>query len=82
MFVVLEKDALTGVVGDITEEYDVPLLVTRGFSSLSFIHGLAEDINVYADYGVTTYVYALGDWDPSGVKAHESRVGGDSSKPP
>ena len=72
VFVVLEKDALSGVVGDITEEYDVPLLVTRGFSSLSFIHGLAEDINVYADYGVTTYVYALGDWDPSGVKAHES----------
>ena len=72
VFVVLEKDALAGVVGDITEEYDVPLLITRGFSSLSFVHRLAEDINVYADYGIRTYVYALGDWDPSGVKAHES----------
>ena len=72
VFVVLEKDALAGVVGDVTEEFDVPLLITRGFSSLSFIHQTAEDINEYAERDITTYVYALGDWDPSGLQAHES----------
>ncbi len=72
VMVVLEKDALVGVVGDVTEEYDVPLLVTRGFSSLSFVRGLAEDIVAYDGEGIHSYVYALGDWDPSGVKAHEA----------
>lgn len=72
VFIVLEKDALAGVVGDVTEEYDVPLLITRGFSSLSFVHRVAEDINFYAERGIMTYVYALGDWDPSGLKAHQA----------
>ena len=30
----LEKDALAGVVVDITDEYDVPLMVARGYSSI------------------------------------------------
>ena len=72
VFIVLEKDALAGVVGDVTEEYDVPLLITRGFSSLSFVHRVAEDINIYAEHGIRTYVYALGDWDPSGLTAHKA----------
>ena len=72
VLVVLEKEALAGVVGTITEEYDIPLLVTRGFSSLTFAHGVAEDINSHANAGITTHVYALGDWDPSGIKAHAS----------
>ena len=72
VYIVLEKDALVGVVGDVTEEYDVPLLVTRGFSSLSFTHGLAEDVGRNDAAGIDTYVYALGDWDPSGIKAHEA----------
>ena len=70
VLVVLEKEALAGVVGAVTDEYDVPLLVTKGFSSLTFAHGVAEDINRYSNAGITTHVYALGDWDPSGVKAH------------
>ena len=72
VFMVLEKDALVGVVGDVTADYDVPLLVTRGFSSLSFVRGLAEDIVAYNEAGIHSYVYALGDWDPSGVQAHEA----------
>ena len=75
LYVVLEKDALAGVVGDVTEEYDVSLLVTRGFSSLSFVHSLAEDVTFYADHGIDVVIYALGDWDPSGVLAHEAFAG-------
>jgi hypothetical protein len=62
----LEKDALAGVVQPITAKYDVPLMVARGFSSLSFLHSAAEDINALE---VPVYIYHLGDHDPSGVCA-------------
>jgi hypothetical protein len=62
----LEKDALAGVVKPITAKYDVPLMVARGFSSISFLHSAAEDIN---ELDKPAYIYHLGDHDPSGVCA-------------
>ena len=59
----LEKDALAGVVLPVTARYDVPLMVTRGFSSLSFLHEAAEAISFLR---VPAYVFHLGDHDPSG----------------
>src|SRR5262249_40298860 len=38
----LEKDALAGVVYPVTSMYDVPLMVARGYASLSFLHTAAE----------------------------------------
>jgi hypothetical protein len=64
----LEKDALSGVVYPITALYDVPLMVARGYASLSFLHGAAEYIN---ELEVPVYIYHLGDFDPSGVNAGE-----------
>lgn len=64
----LEKDALAGVVIPITGLYDVPLMVARGYASLSFLHGAADHI---ADLDVPAYIYHLGDYDPSGVNAGE-----------
>lgn len=64
----LEKDALAGVVLPITELYDVPLMVARGYASLSFLHSAAEYIN---ELDVPTYIYHCGDFDPSGVNAGE-----------
>jgi hypothetical protein len=40
----LEKDALAGVIYDITSEYDVPLMVARGYASLSFLHALRAEM--------------------------------------
>jgi len=60
----LEKDALAGVLYDVTEEWDVPLMVTRGYPSLSYLHTAAETI---ADVGRPAYLYYFGDYDPSGV---------------
>jgi hypothetical protein len=60
----LEKDALSGVVFPITAPYDVPLMVTRGYPSISFLHGAAETI---ASQGKPSYLYYFGDHDPSGV---------------
>jgi hypothetical protein len=64
----LEKDALSGVVYPITSMYDVPLMVARGYASLSFLHSAAEYMN---SLDVPTYIYHLGDHDPSGVNAGE-----------
>lgn len=62
----LEKDALAGVISPITYAYDVPLMVARGYASLSFLHSAAENI---AAAGKPASIYHLGDFDPSGVDA-------------
>jgi hypothetical protein len=56
------------VVYPVTAKYDVPLMVARGYASLSFLHTAAEHIN---QLGVPAYIYHLGDFDPSGVNAGE-----------
>jgi hypothetical protein len=48
--------------------YDVPLMVARGYASLSFLHSAAEAIN---ELMVPAYIYHFGDYDPSGVNAGE-----------
>lgn len=60
----LEKDALAGVLAEETRPWDVPLMVVRGFSSLTFLHSAAETI---AEVGKPTYLYYFGDYDPSGI---------------
>jgi hypothetical protein len=62
----LEKDALAGVILPVTSAYDVSLMVARGYASLSFLHSAAEQIH---ELRVPTYIYHLGDFDPSGVDA-------------
>lgn len=64
----LEKDPLAGVVIAVTSEYDVPSMVARGYASLSFLRGAPEYID---SLEVPTFIYHLGDYDPSGVSAGE-----------
>jgi hypothetical protein len=40
-----EKDALTGVLMEETGPFDVPLMVARGYASISFLHNAAEAID-------------------------------------
>ena len=63
----LEKDALAGVFYEVTSAWDVPLMVTRGFASLSFLYSAAEEIKAQADAGKEVVIYYFGDHDPSGV---------------
>jgi hypothetical protein len=60
----LEKDALAGVLYPVTNEYDVPLMVTRGYPSLSFLDSAADEIGGQER---PCYLYYFGDHDPSGV---------------
>jgi hypothetical protein len=61
-----EKDALAGVLMEETEVFDVPLMVAKGYASLSFLHSAAMAIQ---DKGKPAYIYHFGDLDPSGVDA-------------
>ncbi len=61
-----EKDAISGVVLPVTDRWDVPLGVLRGYSSESFAWSVAQSI-IAAPGEV--FVYQLGDHDPSGVDA-------------
>ena len=61
-----EKDALAGVLLEETKVYDVPLMVARGYSSLSFLHNAAMAIK---ERGKPAYIYHFGDLDASGVDA-------------
>lgn len=63
-----EKDAISNIIVDVTDNYHVPLMVARGFSSLTFLYNAAEEI---MDTGKPAFIYHLGDLDPSGVKAAE-----------
>jgi hypothetical protein len=63
----IEKDALTGVIYPVTAEFDVPLRAARGYSSLSFLHDAALDL----DPAKGNFIFHLGDYDPSGVNAGE-----------
>ena len=41
----IEKDAISGIFYDITSKWDVPLMVTRGYPSLSFLYEAADTID-------------------------------------
>src|SRR5262249_3089988 len=59
-----EKDALAGVLLEETRKWDVPLMVSRGFASASYLYEAAETIKAV---GKPTYLYYFGDHDPSGL---------------
>lgn len=61
-----EKDALAGVLMEETEVYDVPLMVARGYASITFLHTAAMAIK---EKNKPAYIYHFGDLDPSGVDA-------------
>jgi hypothetical protein len=65
----LEKDALAGVVMDATAPWDVPLMVSRGTSSATFLHSAAREAAEAWANGVETFVYALYDSDAGGERA-------------
>jgi hypothetical protein len=73
-----EKDALSGVLWDVTSEYDVPLMISRGMPSLTFLFTSACAISEAYEQGKDAFIYQFGDHDPSGVlipKTIEKRLG-------
>jgi hypothetical protein len=59
----LEKEALAGVLMQETRNWGVPLMVCRGYPSVTFLHEAAETID---SKDKPTHLYYFGDHDPSG----------------
>lgn len=58
-----EKDAIASAIYDVTMVYDVPLYPARGYSSETFTFEAAQNI---AEIDKPTFIYYVGDFDPSG----------------
>lgn len=66
----LEKDALADVIVDTTAAWDVPLMVSRGQSSATFLWSSAQAAKQAWDLAMTgTWIYALYDRDAGGRRA-------------
>ena len=67
VLVMVEKDALRGVLWPTCSSLGVPLGIARGRASESFLEDMAEVINDEAsEYAGNLHVGYLGDWDPTG----------------
>jgi hypothetical protein len=59
-----EKDAIASILAEKTDEFDVPLMVCRGFPSKTFLYSTAQTIKAQ---GKPTHIFYFGDYDPSGL---------------
>ena len=55
------------MVYPITSKWDVPLMVSKGFASLTYLHDAAATFQHKTDMGKVCHLYYFGDHDPSGV---------------
>jgi hypothetical protein len=68
VFVIVEKEALVGVLERTCTEYDVPLLAARGYPSASVLREFFDSEVANAYHGRQEIVILhLGDHDPSGL---------------
>ena len=65
----VREGRLAGVLYEVTAEYDIPLMVARGYSSITF---LKESAEVISQRERLAYIYHFGDWDPSGQNAADN----------
>lgn len=62
----VEKDALSGVLKRVTEQYGVPIVVNRGYSSVTAMFDAHERFeNAHERRQIIKVIY-IGDFDPSG----------------
>lgn len=62
----VEKDALSGVLLPITDEYHVHLMVNRGYSSISAMHDASIRFRLAEQDNKECHLLYVGDLDPSG----------------
>lgn len=68
LFVIVEKEALAGVLERICNELDVPLLAARGYPSGTVLREFVEaDIMTAINNNQSVQILHLGDHDPSGM---------------
>lgn len=62
----IEKDALSSIFTKVANVFNVPVVVCRGFSSVSFLNDYRERLAEFSDK--TPILLYFGDFDPSGVE--------------
>ena len=62
----IEKDALSSIFIKVAEPYTIPVVVCRGFSSVSFLNEFAERLEYNKDKQAVMLYF--GDFDPSGIE--------------
>jgi hypothetical protein len=67
-----EKDAIAGVIDDVTDQFAVPLFVCRGFASLSSMYSACGTFKQAQRNGKEVSIFHLGDYDPSGHAAADA----------
>jgi len=65
--VMVEKDALSGVLQPACEELDVRFTANRGYSSLSHMYEVGKRIGQMIGRGKEVHILYFGDHDPSGL---------------
>ncbi len=64
----IEKDALSSLFTRVARSYTVPVIVCRGFSSVSFLNDFKNRAMYYDSLDRTVTMLYFGDFDPSGVE--------------
>jgi hypothetical protein len=68
VFLVVEKDALSGVFAGVCRELDIPLLAAKGYPSVSVVRDFVKtDILPAQEDGKECVLLHFGDHDPSGI---------------
>lgn len=65
--VMVEKDALSGVLIPVCRELDIRFTANKGYSSSSMLYETGKRIQRMIDYGKDVVIFYLGDHDPSGI---------------
>ena len=65
--VMVEKDALSGVLIPVCRELDVRFTANKGYSSSTMLYETGKRIQQMIDYGKEVVIFYLGDHDPSGI---------------
>jgi hypothetical protein len=66
--VIVEKEALAGVLEGVCRQYDVPLLAARGYPSGTVLREFAQvDLQQCGEQRQTPVILHFGDHDPSGI---------------
>jgi len=63
----VEKDALSGVLGPVCRQLDIGITANKGYSSSSTMYDIGRRLRWKADEGKKICVLYLGDHDPSGI---------------
>lgn len=65
--VMVEKEALAGILEPVTRRYHVSLLVNKGYASASAMHDVSIRMREQEDEGKECHILYMGDHDPSGI---------------